>query len=361
MQTIYLDISNKGVIPTIYAKQGDVGRKFQVVLTDSGLPYVPTGGSAFSVWYSGASGEGNYTDIGDKSAFDVSGNRVIVEMISQMLSNDGDGVLTIVLNDPIGNQISTWNIPYFCEPVPGAESEEARNYYTAFSQAVENLPYPDASLSVAGKVADAAAVGVGLAGKAPAGYGLGGDAKSISDCHVDKSGFYRWDEGCANSPFNYATMLNISRYEGIGSKLAFGGGGQFQGVIAHKVGVQEWEYLNPPMLVGEEYRTTERWNGNPVYTKLLSYSPSVFTATNLDLPHNISNLGTGLTIDSLWYRDSENTFRSLPASYHNNAQWNGQVLWCGSSVIRFELGPLLQEEICKSSKNVYFALKYTKA
>lgn len=168
MQTIYLDISNKGVIPTIYAKQGDVGRKFQVVLTDSGLPYSPASGSAFSVWYAGASGDGNYTEIGDKSAFSVNGNKVTVEMIAQMLSNDGDGVLSLVLNDPNANQISTWNIPYICESVPGADSEEAKDYYTAFSKAVENLPYPDTSLSVAGKAADAAAVGAALRGKAPA-------------------------------------------------------------------------------------------------------------------------------------------------------------------------------------------------
>lgn len=169
MQTIYLDISNKGVISTIYAKQGDVGRKFEVFLTDSGFPYVPASGSAFSVWYSGASGEGNYTDIGDKSSFSVNGNKVAVEMISQMLLNDGDGVLSLALNDPNGNQISTWNIPYVCESVPGANSEEAKSYYTAFSKAVEGLPYPDTSLSVHGKAADAAAVGTALAGKASAG------------------------------------------------------------------------------------------------------------------------------------------------------------------------------------------------
>lgn len=33
-----------------------------------------------------------------------------------------------------------------------------------------------------------------------------------------------------------------------------------------------WEYINPPMVLGEEYRTTERWNGKVVYTKLVNYS-----------------------------------------------------------------------------------------
>lgn len=31
----------------------------------------------------------------------------------------------------------------------------------------------------------------------------------------------------------------------------------------------EWEVVNPPMIVGEEYRTTERYMGKPVYTKLI--------------------------------------------------------------------------------------------
>ena len=31
----------------------------------------------------------------------------------------------------------------------------------------------------------------------------------------------------------------------------------------------EWEWINPPMELGVEYRTTERWQGKPVYTKLV--------------------------------------------------------------------------------------------
>jgi hypothetical protein len=31
----------------------------------------------------------------------------------------------------------------------------------------------------------------------------------------------------------------------------------------------ETEWINPPMTIGEEYRTTERWNGYAVYTKLI--------------------------------------------------------------------------------------------
>ena len=33
----------------------------------------------------------------------------------------------------------------------------------------------------------------------------------------------------------------------------------------------EREWINPPMVLGEEYRTTERYNGSPVYTKALDF------------------------------------------------------------------------------------------
>lgn len=42
------------------------------------------------------------------------------------------------------------------------------------------------------------------------------------------------------------------------------------GCYYHMVdGVQEW--LNPPLLIGIEYRTIERYNGKPVYEKLVDF------------------------------------------------------------------------------------------
>lgn len=287
MQIIYLDISNRGVVPTIYAKQGDVGRKFQVVLTDSGVPYVPTSGSAFSVWYSGASGEGNYTDIGNKSAFSIDGNKVTVEMIAQMLSNEGAGIISLSLNSPNGNQISTWNIPYICEFVPGIDSEEAENYYTAFSNAVQNLPYPDASLSVAGKAADAAATGVALNGKAPAGYGLGGTATWIPEADTLKgynaNGWYYWSasNGDVDKPFGAGSMFVIRRSLSYWTQIAFEDGSYAGGICVRKIiegNAQPWDWVNPPMTLGVEYRTTERWNGKVVYTIAVNFG---------SLPNNV--------------------------------------------------------------------------
>lgn len=159
MQVFNLDLTSKTIIPILHAKQGDVGRKFKAILTDNMVAYAVPAGAVFSVWYSGASGDGNYTDIGGKSAVAVSGNEVTVEMIAQMLINAGHGMVCLAIVTADGDQIGTWNIPYFAEPLPGMGSEQAKTYYTAFSKAIEALYPPDTTLSVAGKAADAAAVG----------------------------------------------------------------------------------------------------------------------------------------------------------------------------------------------------------
>lgn len=165
MQTIYLDVSNKGVVPIIYAKQGDVGRKFNIFLTEGNVKRPVLESDYLSVWYDGASGSGNYSDINGKSAFNVAGNVVTVEMITQMLSTPGHGEMSILLNDAEGNQIGSWNIPYICEKTPGFESEGAEQYYNAFSKILEGLRsnpdnlYIDSTLTMPGAAADSFAVG----------------------------------------------------------------------------------------------------------------------------------------------------------------------------------------------------------
>lgn len=299
MQTIYIDISNKNVIPIIYAKQGEVGRKFLAVLTDGSVPYSLPAGCALSVWYDGDSGEGNYTHIGEKSAFYVDGNRISIEMITQMLSVPGKGNMCLVLNYG-DNQVASWNIEYVVESVPGAESEKAKEYYTAFSKAVSELPYPDETLSIAGKPADAAATGAALMGKAPAGYGLGlgtGDITQLTTAaQVDaamEAGWYQY----------YGSNIN-------GNGTAYGGilvvpsmwsvtqfffcrqhYGSYMKRIYQSNAWNPWEWINPPMLAGVEYRTTERYMGKPVYAKLVDCKgmPSGANAAKT-VQHNSANV-----------------------------------------------------------------------
>lgn len=52
------------------------------------------------------------------------------------------------------------------------------------------------------------------------------------------------------------------------------------------------EWINPPMLPGTEYRTTERWNGKVVYKKLLLWkiTSDISGTARYEIPHSITNL-----------------------------------------------------------------------
>ena len=135
MQTFTLDISAKSNIPLLYAKQRDVGSKILVKITNNGTEYKIPEDSTWTVWFSGKSGQGNYESIGDRSAFSIEGNAVIVELIMQMLNNPGEHVMCLVMMRSDGTQMGLWNIPYYVEEIPGADSESAKEYYQAFMAA----------------------------------------------------------------------------------------------------------------------------------------------------------------------------------------------------------------------------------
>jgi hypothetical protein len=341
MQTIYIDISNKNVIPIIYAKQGDVGRKFLAVLTDGSVPYSLPTGYVLSVWYDGDSGEGNYTHIGKKSAFYVDGNRISIEMITQMLSVPGKGNMCLVLNYG-DNQVASWNIEYVVESVPGAESEKAKEYYTAFSKAVSELPYPDETLSIAGKSADAAATGAALAGKAPAGFGLNNDFVTVNNTAALDSyftcGWVRYIGGSVDQLLGYnQAIIRIDSYtNSVGNEQVyqtahlFGGTKQSVSIIQRfcfKNNWQPWEWVNPPMDVGVEYRTIERYNGKPVYVQCVNFgampnasSKQVLFTSSGDIDRALSVTGSSSIGDTIPYRSDASDISICVAKGVNRTQ-----------------------------------------
>lgn len=333
MQTINLDISAKTIIPLLHAKQADVGRKFKVVLSDGGAAFPLPVGAAVSIWYSGASGEGNYTDVGANSAVSVSGNEIVVEMIAQMLANYGAGAVCIVIHTAGGDQLGTWNIPYMVEPLPGMGSVAAQAYFTAFSKAVEDLPYPDASLSTPGKAADAAATGAALAGKAPAGYGLGKEAaKRLSNADdlnaIKANGWYSWyGDFPTNAPNSYCIMRVWSDGFFVYQEAITGHAGYQNCMIRRYFDGStwtEWEWDNPPMAANVEYRTTERHQGMPVYTKQFSVGA---------LPNNtIKNVELDATF-RIFEIKGESSFGVTLGGYEPE---HGSYLWARQNVIKIK-------------------------
>lgn len=103
-------------------------------------------------------------------------------------------------------------------------------------------------------------------GAAPAGFGLGTTfVPTMKDFNVAvPTGWYYADETTANKPsgVGYATIQNIN-LGGTATQIVYE---MTNGYIVKRSHINgEWEWVNPPMQLGVEYRTTERFNGKPVY------------------------------------------------------------------------------------------------
>ncbi|MBR6525481.1 MAG: hypothetical protein IKT57_05880 [Clostridia bacterium] len=106
------------------------------------------------------------------------------------------------------------------------------------------------------------------------GYGLGGSAVSVNDLNTALNcGFFCWGSDCLNAPFGYGMGITLNRFNGRYTQLLFNPWmGSFGEIAVRHYNGTEWlpvEWVNPPMSLGVEYRTTERWQGKAVYTKLV--------------------------------------------------------------------------------------------
>ena len=115
-------------------------------------------------------------------------------------------------------------------------------------------------------------------GAAPAGYGLGESSASAQAWNgAARNGFYRSNTHSPDGEWWYG--INCKYDSNIAAQIAFkrvsDAGDPMVMAIRHRPTYQsanpwlEWEYANPPMEPGVEYRTTERWNGKAVYKKLV--------------------------------------------------------------------------------------------
>ena len=157
-------------------------------------------------------------------------------------------------------------------------------------------------------------VTIGQIGAAPAGYGLGKltTYDVYSDAEIDAvlvdiiNGMgdhvfkritlsFKSTTNFTNAGGHYYTDIYklSTNYAMITIKSYVAGGRELQRVWYNGV-LEPWEWVNPPMVAGVEYRTTERHDGNPVYRKLVVYTHSGQfgdSATNTDytIPHGISD------------------------------------------------------------------------
>lgn len=116
------------------------------------------------------------------------------------------------------------------------------------------------------------------------------------------------------------------------------------------------EYLNPPMKLGVEYRTTERYLGKPVYVKTFNIPTSAFTNQSTNYAHGIVNLDR---IVDTFVCCRADAIRIFPWSYYGSENWSAQYMITGTTVA-FELGTSALSRIKEFSNGVDVTLKYTK-
>lgn len=207
--------------------------------------------------------------------------------------------------------------------------------------------YGSVPIECGGTGADNAAEALANLGAAPAGFGLGEKAVLASDCNTAlNNGWYYCNSTTAHKPASvtnctfFVLARNTSQIyqyffttsEGCVMQRYTTDGGSYW--------VEEW--INPPMDLDTEYRTTERWNGNPVYTKTV-YISSMPKQTTAIIPHDITvsisnvirvsgSMGDGTTIP--YYNGGNRCFISattaaliIDSNYNVPATYGYATIW----------------------------------
>ena len=192
-------------------------------------------------------------------------------------------------------------------------------------------------------------------GAAPAGYGLGGSGKLLTSADniddITANGTYWWYESRPTGAlYNYCVMRVDSgdkSSKGYVTQTIYRSSGNGTIVRHNKSGewIEEWD--NPPMVLGVEYRTTERWQGKAVYTKLISFGALPNTATG-----SVSVGADELNVISLHGVSSNGNYIYDIATMPGVSEF-AYNYWQGTVVIATTADK-------SGYKNTYITIKYTK-
>ena len=187
---------------------------------------------------------------------------------------------------------------------------------------------------------------------APGGYGLGqaqASAPENNDANLAiYNGVYTVYSSTVNSPQLDGVLVVSTRSYGYAHQTLIPT--YYKGCVITRQQDNgtwgNWEWLNPPMAPGTEYRTLERWQGKPVYTKLLSFG-ALPNGTEKSFGHGITDMEHPLSIDM--FCTNGNWEFTLPSAYATETT----VAFNTSTVI-------VTTTNNRSSYDGYAILKYTK-
>lgn len=195
---------------------------------------------------------------------------------------------------------------------------------------------------------------------APSGYGLGGSGirtiTSMEELDVEtQNGWYRFDcpgSQICNIPFNYASLFVANRADdsGVWQELrpVNNSGTKFIRTMFDDGAWGEWEVENPPVEVGVEYRTTERYRGKNVYVKLVDCNGCPGNESKI-IAHNEA----GVVETILSAQGQLNWYRVFPSSVIGGSM-NLDIETTSTDIILYSTADYLKDAPC------HVLLKYTK-
>lgn len=187
-----------------------------------------------------------------------------------------------------------------------------------------------------------------VSGVAPAGYGLGSIGKRVTDMNnAQESGFYS-ALGASNLPPNvesvqYGSVLVLCSQADRVTQVYFQDVTDGTGTIAVRrlngKGWSQWEFINPPMKLGVEYRTTERYLGKPVYAKAVSVGDLV--ANTLSVASMATGCDTMVRCYAVATQESNRITSQIQGAYYSAATlYADGIIYNGSAARVVVLGSL---------------------
>lgn len=114
-----------------------------------------------------------------------------------------------------------------------------------------------------------------------------------------------------------------------------------------------WEWPNPPMQLGVEYRTTERYLGKPIYCKVVDCG-NLPNAGRKTVSIGVSGLEKVIDVSGCAIDASNNDFYSIPVTDFNSSVHNVGLYATGSQTI------VMTTQSDRSMYNAYVKVRYTK-
>lgn len=141
---------------------------------------------------------------------------------------------------------------------------------------------------------------------APGGFGWGDSAEYTFETNEEFKAWFMQNVApkCARNAFaasvhikdvsNYRMLIIASGNTSTTEIVIVGylyNGHELRANINYDGNWQPWEWVNPPTQLGVEYRTTERYNGKPVYVQLMNWgrAPAQGTMKAVTMPENSAN------------------------------------------------------------------------